>query len=48
MDKKSKVTSGLKKPHTQPSASFTKPTKNREIMEELLSEKTWFVNQCQN
>ncbi len=41
MDKKSKVISGLKKPYTQSSTSFTKPTKNREIMEELLSEKNY-------
>ena len=41
MDKKSKVISGLKKTYTQSSTSFTKPTKNREIMKELLSEKIY-------
>ena len=41
MDKKSKVISGLKKPHTQSSTSFTKPTNTREIMKELISEKNY-------
>ena len=41
MDKKSKVISGLKKPHPRSSTSFTKPIQNRKIMEELLSEKNY-------